>query len=86
MIEVVAKKIKNWHLWMMISRDNAVKEALYPAMMGDDVFGDPSNTKKERAGSLISGKLMEARLREIEQDIANVTKTVSKIQQAILEF
>ena len=30
MIEIVAKKIKNWHLWMMISRDNAFKEVLYP--------------------------------------------------------
>ena len=43
MIEIVAKKIRNWHLWMMISRDNAVKEVLYPVMIGEDAFGDPSD-------------------------------------------
>ena len=86
MIEIVAKKIKNWHLWMMISRDNAVKEILYPVTIGEDAFGEPSDTKKEKSGYLTSGNLMEARIRDIEQDIKNVTKTVSQIQQAILEF
>ena len=70
----------------MISRNNTVKEILYPVMIGEDTFGDAGDTKKEKAGSLTSGKLMEARLRDIEQDIKNVTETVSKIQQAILEF
>ena len=71
---------------MMISRDNAVKEVLYPVTMGEDTFRDPSDTKNENARSLTSGKSMEARLRDIEQDIKDVTKTVSQIQQAILEF
>ena len=70
----------------MISRDNTVKEVLYPVMIGEDAFNDTCDTKKEKAASMASGKLVEARLKDIEQDIKNVTETVSKIQQAILEF
>ena len=83
MLEILGKKIKNWHLWIIKSRDNAVAEVLFPVMTIENTFCGNDDTRTEFAASVAFDKILDARFKKIEENIKNIARALNKLQQSM---